>query len=150
MLFRSEVPRKLATQRVPVQVNATSVAYVKDAQWTEPPRAMFQRLLSDRIAADGSIFVVSEEQFASLPGRRLTGELVDFGVDAGTKEAVVTFDAILTSDAPGQAVRQRFTARAPVRDISAKRIAAPINQAANKVAEDVAAWVRSGTVTNPN
>lgn len=137
-----EVPRKLATQRVPVQVSPTSVAYVKDAQWTEPPRAMFQRMLSDRIAADGSIFVVSEEQFASLPGRRLTGELVDFGVDAATREAVVTFDAVLTSDTPGLAVRQRFTARAPVRDISAKHIAVPINQAANKVAEDVTAWVK--------
>jgi cholesterol transport system auxiliary component len=137
-----EVSRKLATVRIPVQVDPTTVAYVKDAQWTEAPRAMFQRLLSETIAADGAIFVVSAEQYASLPGRRLTGELVDFGIDAQTREAVVTFDAVLGGTEPGTAVRQRFTARVPVDDIKAKKVAAPINAAANKVAADVTAWVK--------
>lgn len=142
MVLAPEVPRKLANLRVPVQVSPTAVAYVKGAQWTEAPRAMFQRLLSDQIAADGDIFVVSEEQLGSLSGRRLSGELVDFGVDAPTREAVVTFDAILSSETPGQATRQRFTARVPVRSIKANRVAEPINEAANKVAADVAAWVK--------
>lgn len=137
-----EVPRKLSTLRVPVQVDPTTVAYVKDAQWSESPRTMFQRVLSDRIASDGSVFVVSEEQVASLPGRRLSGVLTDFGIDAQTSEAVVTFDAVMTGDEPGEAKRQRFTARVPVSDIKAKRVAEPINEAANKVAEEVATWVK--------
>ncbi len=138
-----EVPRTLATVRIPVRVDPTTVAYVKDAQWTEAPRAMFQRLLSETIAADGSIFVVSAEQYAALPGRRLTGELVDFGIDAKTREAVVTFDAVMgTGGNAGTVVRQRFSARVPVDDIKAKKVAGPINEAANKVAAQVTEWVK--------
>ena len=38
------VPEELATQRVPVQASDTSIAYVKDAQWVEPPANLFARL----------------------------------------------------------------------------------------------------------
>lgn len=138
-----DVPRKLETMRVPVQVDSTTVAYVKDAQWTEAPRSMFQRLLSETIAAGGDIFVIGEEQYGLSPGRRLTGELVDFGIDAETQEAVVTFDAVITTRDGNGALRQRFTTREPVSNISAKRVAKPINSAANKVASDVAAWVKA-------
>lgn len=138
-----EVPRKLETMRIPVQVDPTTVAYVKDAQWTEAPRSMFQRLLSETIAAGGDIFVIGEEQYGLSPGRRLTGELVDFGIDAESQEAVVTFDAVITTRDSNGALRQRFTAREPVSSISAKRVAKPINSAANKVASDVAAWVKA-------
>lgn len=138
-----EVPRKLATTRVPVQVDPTSVAYVKDAQWTEAPRDLFQRLLSETITADGAAFVVDEDQYALNPDRRLTGGLLDFGIDAQTREAVVTYDAVLTSSESPAVIRRRFTARVPVSDIKANKVAAPINLAANKVAEEVTAWVRA-------
>ncbi len=137
-----EVPRKLETMRVPVQVNPTTVAYVKDAQWTEAPRSMFQHLLAETIASGGDMFVIGEEQYGISPGRRLTGELVDFGIDAETEEAVVTFDAVISTEDGMGATRQRFTAREPVSNIKAKKIAEPINRAANKVAQDVAAWVK--------
>ncbi|MGE4412022.1 MAG: ABC-type transport auxiliary lipoprotein family protein [Sphingobium sp.] len=138
-----DVPRKLATTRIPVQVDATSVAYVKKAQWTEAPRDMFRNLLSETLTADGAVFVIEEDQYGLRPDRRLSGDLVDFGVDARTREAVVTYDAVLTGSDNGRATRQRFTARVPVPDISAKKVAAPINQAANMVAAEVAAWVSS-------
>ena len=32
-----EVPRKLDTNRVPVQIDASSIAYVKDAFWADKP-----------------------------------------------------------------------------------------------------------------
>lgn len=139
-----EVPRKLATTRVPVQVNATSVAYVKDAAWTEAPRDMFQTLLSQTITAAGAVFVIDEDQYGLRADRRLSGDLLDFGVDAQTREAVVTFDAVLTESDSGRAARRRFTARVPVSDISAKRVAAPLNEAANMVAAEIAQWVKSG------
>ena len=139
-----EVPRKLATPRVPVQVDATSIAYVKKAQWTEAPRDLFGRLLAQTIAADGTVFVIGEDQYGLQPDRRLSGDLLDFGVDARSREAVVTYDAVLTDSKNDLAVRRRFTARVPVSDIRAKKIAEPLNRAANQVAQEVAAWVKGG------
>lgn len=144
MVVTPEVPHKIDTMRVPVQINATAVAYVKDAQWSDTPRRMFARLLIDTIAAGGEVFVVSSDQYGMPAGARLSGELVDFGVDARTREAVVIFDAVLAKPEGDQAVRRRFTARAPVRDIEADKVAEPINRAANQVAVEVAAWVKGG------
>ncbi len=144
MVVTPEVPRKIDTMRVPVQIDATAVAYVKDAQWSDTPRSLFARLLMDTIAASGDIFVVSSDQYGMPSGARLSGELVDFGVDGRTREAVVTFDAVLAKPGGEQAVRRRFTARAPVRDIEADKVAEPINRAANQVAAEVAAWVKGG------
>ena len=138
-----DVPRKLDTTRVPVQVTPTTIAYVTDAQWAEPPRKMFARLLIDAIALGGQVFVVSDDQYGMPAGRRLVGELVDFGIDGEAREAIVTFDAVISSADGGTAMRRRFTARAAVRDIEADKVAEPISRAANQVASDVAAWVRS-------
>jgi len=137
-----DVPRAIATTRVPVQVNATSIAYVKDAQWTEAPRDLFLRLLDETITAGGALFVIDGDQYGISPQRRLSGSLIEFGLDARTKEAVVTYDAVLTDSASGQAARRRFTAREPVSDIRADRVAQPINRAANIVAQQVADWVK--------
>src|SRR3546814_7549035 len=40
-------PQKLRTQRIPVQQDDASIAYVKDAQWVEAPQRLFQRLLTE-------------------------------------------------------------------------------------------------------
>lgn len=137
-----DVPRKLATTRVPVQVDATTVAYVKDAHWTDAPRDMFLRLLSETITTSGAHFVIDDGQYGLPPKQRLTGDLVDFGIDAQSKEAVVTYDATLTEAETGAAQRRRFTARVPASVIKADRVADPINRAANQVAAEVAAWVK--------
>lgn len=142
MLTLPDVPRTIATTRVPVQVNDTSVAYVKDAQWSEAPRTLFYRLLSETITAGGALFVIDEDQYGLKPQRRLSGALVEFGVDSRSREAIVTYDATLTDGASGQALRRRFTARVPVSDIRADRVAEPINKAANEVAQQVADWVK--------
>lgn len=142
LVLLPEVPRTIATTRVPVQVNPTSVAYVKDAQWSEAPRDLFHQLLTETITAGGALFVIDEDQYGLKPRRRLSGDLLDFGLDAQTKEAVVTYDATLTDSASGEATRRRFTARVPVSDIRADRVAQPINQAANQVAQQIAAWVK--------
>lgn len=142
LVLLPEVPRTIATTRVPVQVNPTSVAYVKDAQWSEAPRDLFHQLLTETITAGGALFVIDEDQYGLKPRRRLSGDLLDFGLDAQTKEAVVTFEATLTDSASGEATRRRFTARVPVSDIRADRVAHPINQAANQVAQQVATWAK--------
>lgn len=137
-----DAPRKLETMRVPVQISDTSVAYVKDAQWTDTPRQLFQKLLSETIAADGKTMVLQPGQYWASPGRRLMGALIDFGVDASAHQAIVTYDATLTDAEGARILRKRFSATAPVGKITAESVGGPINTAANQVAADVAAWVK--------
>ena len=135
------VSQALATTRVPVQSSATSIAYVKGAQWVELPARLFARLVSDTVAAKSGRVVLSTAQSLSDPGARLSGELRNFGVDATTNEAVVTFDASLIR-APGTVVeKRRFEARVPVAPVEAGPVGIAINQAANQVAGEIADWV---------
>lgn len=135
------VPQKLAVQRVPVQASDTSIAYVKDAQWVEAPADLFARLVADTITARTNLVVLSSAQSRLDPGSRLAGELRDFGVDAATQEAVVTFDGALMREGSDTVEKQRFEARVPVSAIKAGPVGVAINQAANQVAAQVADWV---------
>ena len=56
------VPQSLATARVPVQATPTSIAYVTEAQWAEPPARLFARLVSDTVAARTGYVVLSTVQ----------------------------------------------------------------------------------------
>lgn len=144
------VPQELAVARVPVHSDATNIAYLKDAHWVEPPNRLFARLLSDTIAARTGRVVLTLRQSLSDPGARLGGELRQFGIDAMSNEAVVTFDATLVRDRPAPASgarapmtfeKRRFEARVPVAEITAAAAGTALNDAANQVAEQVAAWV---------
>ena len=134
------VPAELANNRVPVRSGATEVAYVKDAQWVEPPSRLFARLLSDVIAARTGRPVLSGRQFMLDPGARVTGQLQAFGIDEATQSAVVTFDAAVARGAVIQT--RRFEARVPVGEIEAGPVGAALNQAANQVAVEVADWLK--------
>ncbi len=135
------VPQALANNRVPVQTGATDIAYVKEAQWVEPPARQFARLLSDTVSARTGRVVMSGAQSLADPGARLAGELRGFGVDATTREAVVTYDAALVRDEGGALEKRRFEARVPVSAIEPAPVGAALNQAANQVAGEVADWV---------
>lgn len=131
----------IAGVRVPVQANEISIAYVKNAQWVEPPNRMFARLLIDTVPARTGRIVLSSAQAFSDPGATLSGELRTFGVDAGTNQAVVTFDASLIRTTGKVVEKRRFQARVPVGTIAAAPVGAALNQAANQVAGEVADWV---------
>jgi len=135
------VPMALATARVPVQATPTSIAYVPNAQWSEPPARLFARLSSDTIAARTGLVVLSTIQSVGDPSAQLAGELRNFGLDATTREAVVTFDASLTRAGKTTVEKHRFEARVPVTTIDAPSAAAGINQAANQVATELADWI---------
>ncbi|HEX8485495.1 ABC-type transport auxiliary lipoprotein family protein [Sphingomonas sp.] len=135
------VPQTLATARVPVQATPTTVAYVPQAQWTEPPARLFARLMSDTVSARTGLVVLSTAQSISDPGARLGGELRTFGLDATTREAIVTFDAALVRAGTTAVDKRRFEARVPVSAIDPEQAATALNQAANDVARQVADWV---------
>ncbi|MBR0553989.1 ABC-type transport auxiliary lipoprotein family protein [Stakelama marina] len=138
-----EVSQELSVQRVPVQATDTSIAYIKNAQWVEPPARLFARLLADTISAKTNRVVVGTAQSLVNPGATLSGELRSFGVDAATQEAVVTYDAALVRKDSQTVEKRRFEARVPVSAIEAGPAGRAINEAANQVAAEVAAWVGS-------
>lgn len=136
-------PQKLRTQRIPVQQDDGSVAYIVEAQWVEAPQRMFQRLLSDTISAGTDRLVFDEGQYLTAPGEQLAGQLLEFGIDARTNEAVVTYQAMIVSGGGKSVRQQRFEAREDLSEIEARGAAAALSRAANKVAGDVAKWVAS-------
>ncbi len=135
------VPQSLATARVPVQTSPTDVQYLKDAQWIEPPQRLFARLISDTVTARTGRVVLSPAQSMVDPGAQLAGELRNFGVDAQTSEAVVTFDGALVRETGKRIDKRRFEARVPLVQITPTSAAIAINQAANQVAGEIADWV---------
>lgn len=140
ILFPS-VPAPISNMRVPVYDGATAIAYVKDAQWVDTPSRMFQRLLSETVAASTGRVVLDLRQYTADPGTRVSGVLQKFGIDAGTNEAVVVYDALLQRPGGGGVETRRFEARAPVGAINATNAGAALNRAANSVAAEAAAWV---------
>lgn len=134
------VPQEIAALRVPVRSSETTVAYLKDARWVEPPNRQFARLLSDTVTARTGRAIVGTRMFGEA-GVTLGGELRSFGVDAPSSSAVVTFDATLMRRAGAPLEKRRFEARVPVSVIEAGPVATALNQAANQVAGEVADWV---------
>ena len=134
------LPGELRTPRVPVRTGGTAVSYLKDAQWVEIPATLFARLVSETIAAKTGRVVLDPKQFTFDPGQRLTGTLQSFGLDADTMEAVLIYDAALARGATAVETR-RFEARVPVAALDAASAPAALNQAANQVAAEIAAWV---------
>lgn len=135
------VPQSLATARIPVQSGETSVSYLKNALWVEPPQRLFARLLSDTVTSKTGRVVLSLSQSFADPGARLSGELRNFGIDGDKHEAVVTYDGALIRNGQTAVEKRRFEARVPVAEITPEGVPAALNQAANQVAGEVADWV---------
>ena len=135
-----EADRRLDVQRVPVQVDDATIAYLKDATWVERPARQFRRLLAETIRAKGKRLVV-EAGDASEGGKTvLGGRLLDMGYDARSQAVVLRFDALRT-DAAGNAVSRRFEATVPGVSPKVESVAPALNKAANEVAAQVADWV---------
>lgn len=135
-----DVPRKLDTNRVPVQIDASSVAYIKDAVWSDKPARLMQLLLAETVSAKSGNMVLSEVDAGGKAGRFISGSLLEFGIDAATNEAVVVYDAVKITR--GQATeKKRFEARRRVSEIKAATVGTALNAAANDVAGQIAEWV---------
>ena len=135
-------PRELDAQRIPVQVNDTQIAYLKDATWVEKPARLFRDLLSETIRAGGTRLVIggADEQYAAAT--KLTGQLLAMGYDARTQSVVLRYEAVLAN--PGGNVRtRRFESVQPGIAPRADQVGPALNRAANDVAAQVAQWVNS-------
>lgn len=142
MVMEPETDNRLAVQRVPVQVNAVDVAYLKDAQWVERPARQFRALLAERLRAKGGRLVLEDDQPVPATGTRLSGKLLDLGYDARSLSVVVRFDALRTMPG-GQVTTRRFEAAIPGVSATAAAVGPALNKAANEVAGQVVEWMGS-------
>jgi cholesterol transport system auxiliary component len=133
-------PVAITVPRIPVYDGNAPLSYVVDAAWNDTPVRLFQHLLSETVAAQTGRIVLDLRQYTLDPGLRISGQLQNFGIDARTMQAVVTYDALIVR-AGGKIETRRFEARVPVARIDAASVGAPLNQAANMVAGDVATWI---------
>lgn len=135
-----DTDRRLDVQRVPVQIDDSRIAYLKDAAWVERPARQFRRLLAETIRAKGERLVV-EGSDAEVAGKTvLSGRLLEMGYDARTQSVVVRYDA-LREDGTGRVESRRFEAVIPGVQAKALAVAPALNKAANDVATQVADWV---------
>lgn len=135
-----ETAAKLANTRVPVQIDDTNIAYVKDAMWVDKPSRLFRRLLGETIRARGNRLVIDNDDPALTPTNQLRGTLIDFGYDARTSSVVVTYDAVRDVNGTNVTTR-RFSSTVPGVLPEAAPVGAALNRAANDVAGQVADWV---------
>ena len=131
----------LATQRVMVQDGPNAVAYVPKALWSGSPALLFRNLLAETIEAKTGRYVPDQRATGLQPNLRLSGQLVQFGVDAPGRQAVVIFDAVLARSGSTTLQTRRFEARVPIASVTEAEAAAGLNIAANQVAADVAGWI---------
>jgi cholesterol transport system auxiliary component len=136
--------KELRSVRAPVQVTPTDVQYVANLQWIDTPDRLFQALLEETLRRTTNRVVLDPRQSALDPGLVVTGELGRFGYDSATGQAIVVYDASLSTAGGTRTEARRFIASAPA-DGTAASVATALNRAANQVAGEVAQWIGSST-----
>lgn len=142
-----DVPAELQTLRLPVQVTDATVQYLAGASWSEQPNRQFQRLLADTLAAAG-VPVLDTRGGGVAPARQLTGHLREFGLDVrpsrpGGPVVRVRYEAQLAGpQGSGSVALKHFVAEEPVASEQPAAVAAALNRAANRLAGEVAGWVK--------
>lgn len=134
------IPKELRTTRVPVQVNPTVIQYVTDLQWVDTPDRLFQSLVEETVRRTTDRVVLDPNQSALDPGLVVTGELNRFGYDAQQRMVIVQYDASLATQGGAHVETRRFEAALPA-DGTAETVGPVLNQAANRVAMQVAQWI---------
>jgi cholesterol transport system auxiliary component len=134
------VAKELRAVRVPVQVSPTQVAYVTDLQWVDTPDRLFQGLLAETVRRTTGRVVLDSQQATLDPGLVVSGQLQRFGYDQASGEVIVRYDAAKSAAGGARVDTRRFEARAPASG-DAATVGPALNQAANRVALDVAGWI---------
>lgn len=135
-----EADRRIDVQRVLVQIDDATIAYLTDAVWVERPARPFRRLVAEAIRVKTGRLVLEPGDEATIGKEALSGRLLDIGYHARDQKVVVRFDAIRT-DASGAVRARRFEAEVGGIGPKAEQVAPALNKAANDVATQVADWV---------
>jgi cholesterol transport system auxiliary component len=143
VILDPDADRSIDVDRVPVQVSASSVAYLKDAVWVERPTRQFRRLLAETVRARAGRVVVEGSDYEVTGSTTVSGRLVQMGYDAASQAVIVRYDAMV--EERGGAVRsRRFEAEIPGVAATAAAVGPALNRAANQVAKEAAGWILGG------
>ncbi|WP_271439213.1 ABC-type transport auxiliary lipoprotein family protein [Pontixanthobacter luteolus] len=142
-VLEPETSARLSVARVPVQVDATEIAYLKDAVWVEKPSRLFRTLLAETLRTRTGGLVIDGDDPGVGAASTIRGTLREFGYDARTSSVVVRFDAI-RSEPDGALQTRRFESVQPGILAEAGPVGDGLNRAANDVAGQVADWVAGG------
>jgi cholesterol transport system auxiliary component len=126
--------------RVPVQVSDSSIAYLKDASWVEKPARQFRGLLAETLRAGTDGLVIEGSEYETTGKTLVGGRLLRMGYDAPTGAVIVRFDAT-RRERGGEIATRRFEAVVNNVKPEAAWVGPALNQSANDVARQVAAWV---------
>lgn len=133
-------PAEIATTRVPVRSGSNALAYVKGAQWSDVPAHLFRDLLAEAIRTRTGRTAIDARDYHLAPGPRLMGRIQQFGLDAGSMQVVMLYDATIDRG-DGHLETRRFEAHAPARAATEAGVGPALNSVANQVAGEVADWV---------
>jgi cholesterol transport system auxiliary component len=143
VILDPDADRRIDVDRIPVQVDASTVAYLKDALWVERPARQFRRLLAETVRARADRVVIEGADYEVSGRTMVSGRLSQMGYDAQLQAVVVRYDAVVEEQ--GGAVRsRRFEASVPGIAAEAATIGPALNRAANEVAKAAAAWIVTG------
>jgi cholesterol transport system auxiliary component len=134
------IPKELRTVRVPVDIGLTQVQYVANLQWVDTPDRLFQSLVEETVRRTTNRVVLDPNQATLDPGLVVTGQLNRFGYDSQQGAVVVQYDASLATQGGTHVESRRFEASVPA-DGKAATVSPALNEAANQVAKQVAAWI---------
>ena len=134
------VPQKLDVTRLPVQINASQVAYLKDAMWVEKPARQFRQLLAETIRAQGKRLVIDGTDRQYSAATKLSGQLLEMGYDAPSQSVLVRFEAVLEG-ADGKISTRRFESSVNGVAATPGQVGPALNTAANDVARQVVDWI---------
>jgi cholesterol transport system auxiliary component len=140
VLIDPEADRSLDVLRVPVRVNAATIAYLQNIAWVEKPAHQFRSLLAETLRTRTSRLIVEDGDFDVAGHTQVTGRLLAMGYDAPTGSVVVRLD-MQRQDKGGPVISRRFEAVIPGIPAKAAPVAAALGRASNDVAGQVAAWV---------
>ncbi|MET0588947.1 MAG: ABC-type transport auxiliary lipoprotein family protein [Novosphingobium sp.] len=135
-----DTDRRLDVQRVPVQVDDSTLAYLQNAAWVERPARQFRRLLAETIRARGNRLVLESSDDETGGRITLSGRLLEMGYDARASSVIVRFDAV-RKHPNGQLEARRFESVVPGIAPKAAEVSPALNRAANDVARQVSDWV---------
>ncbi|MDT0574641.1 ABC transporter [Croceicoccus sp. F390] len=137
-----QVEDRLNLKRVPVSIDATSVAYLDEAFLVDTPARLMQHLLAETLRARTGRLVLENAEPGVEAQTRLYSRLIEMGYNVPDSSVTVTLDAIRTLP-DGQIASRRFSSSVPGIAPDATGVAVALNQAANVVAIEVADWLGS-------
>lgn len=144
VVFDPETDRSLDVLRIPVRVDASNLAYLKNAAWIEKPAREFRSLLAETIRAETGKLVIEGGDFEVTGETFVRGRLLEMGYDVPRQAVVVRFDAVRSGGPGSEIVTKRFEAAVNGVEPKAKYVGPALNQAANDVARQVADWIKGG------